>query len=86
MSAANYFGLATPPRARFHVMVMAVMLPRQCHDVSKVMMRSQLCQVQRKTEDGQPAGTGEHEDSFEQVKLFVQASKFGYFKWNVVAF
>ena len=36
-SAANYLGLATPPRARFHVMVMAVMLPRHCHDVSKLM-------------------------------------------------
>jgi hypothetical protein len=45
MSAANYFGLATPPQARDRVMVMAMVLAEQCHDAFKLMTWGRKCQA-----------------------------------------
>jgi hypothetical protein len=54
ISAANYFGLATPPQARSHVMMMAMVLAEQCHDVFKVMIYGEMCQAGRATEISVP--------------------------------
>jgi hypothetical protein len=43
-SAALNLGLATPPQARLHVMMMAMVLAEQCHDLLKVMTSGGKCQ------------------------------------------
>jgi hypothetical protein len=41
-----YFQLATPPRARFHVMMVVSMVrPQQFHNASEIMIPRRLCQA-----------------------------------------
>jgi len=43
----NSIQLATPPRARVHVMVMAMMCPQQFHNALEIMIPRLLCQARR---------------------------------------